>query len=73
VAGPRAPTPGAPTTWITTRRFLEVYGLDGLQDLPDLEAFESESHFPDTGEASAADAVDAEIDRMLGILEASED
>jgi chromosome segregation and condensation protein ScpB len=72
-AGPRAPTPGAPTTWITTRRFLEVYGLDGLQDLPDLEAFESGSHILDSGETSATDAVEAEIDRVLGLLEASED
>jgi len=44
--------PGAPTAWITTRRFLEVYGLDGLQDLPDLETFKSANAFRDDGETS---------------------
>ncbi|WP_245433824.1 SMC-Scp complex subunit ScpB, partial [Methylocystis hirsuta] len=26
-AGPRAPTPGAPYAYVTTRKFLEVFGL----------------------------------------------
>jgi chromosome segregation and condensation protein ScpB len=30
-AGPRAPTPGAPIAWVTTRRFLEVFSLDSLE------------------------------------------
>ncbi|ODT84131.1 MAG: transcriptional regulator [Pelagibacterium sp. SCN 64-44] len=37
-AGPRSPTPGAPFTYVTTKRFLEHFGLDTLRDLPDLEA-----------------------------------
>jgi segregation and condensation protein B len=36
--GPRAPQPGAPFAYVTTRRFLEVFGLETLADLPDLEA-----------------------------------
>jgi segregation and condensation protein B len=36
--GPRAPQPGAPFAYVTTGRFLEVFGLATLADLPDLEA-----------------------------------
>ena len=39
-SGPRAPQPGAPYTYVTTRKFLEQFGLDTLRDLPDLEALE---------------------------------
>lgn len=39
-SGPRSPQPGAPYTYVTTRKFLEQFGLDTLRDLPDLEALE---------------------------------
>lgn len=39
-AGPRSPTPGAPFTYVTTKGFLEHFGLDALRDLPELEALE---------------------------------
>ena len=39
-AGPRSPTPGAPFTYVTTKSFLEHFGLDTLRDLPDLEALQ---------------------------------
>lgn len=39
-AGPRSPTAGAPFTYVTTKGFLEHFGLDTLRDLPDLEALE---------------------------------
>lgn len=39
-SGPRSPTPGAPYTYVTTRHFLSVYGLESLRDLPDLEMLE---------------------------------
>ena len=35
--GPRSPSPGAPYTYITTLEFLMQWGLNTLQDLPDLE------------------------------------
>ncbi len=38
--GPRAPTSGAPFAYVTTRRFLETFGLETLGDLPDLEALQ---------------------------------
>lgn len=39
-AGPRSPTPGAPFTYVTTKGFLEHFGLETLRDLPDIEALE---------------------------------
>jgi segregation and condensation protein B len=39
-AGPRAPTAGAPYAYVTTRKFLEVFGLGSLRDLPDIEKLE---------------------------------
>ena len=39
-AGPRSPTPGAPFTYVTTKGFLEHFGLDTLRDLPGLEQLE---------------------------------
>ena len=38
--GPRAPRPGAPYTYVTTDRFLEVFNLKSLSDLPDREQLE---------------------------------
>lgn len=40
VSGPRSPTPGAPYTYVTTRRFLSVFGFETLRDLPNIEALE---------------------------------
>ena len=39
-AGPRMPALGAPLTYVTTHRFLSVFGLGSLRDLPDIEALE---------------------------------
>ena len=39
-AGPRMPALGAPLTYVTTPRFLSVFGLGSLRDLPDIEALE---------------------------------
>ena len=39
-AGPRSPTAGAPFTYVTTKGFLDHFGLDTLRDLPDLEALQ---------------------------------
>ena len=38
----RAPEPGAPFAYVTTKKFLEVFGLATLRDLPDLERLEDE-------------------------------
>jgi len=39
-AGPRAPQPGAPLTYVTTPDFLEKFGFASLRDLPDIDALE---------------------------------
>jgi segregation and condensation protein B len=39
-AGPRSPQPGAPATYVTTKLFLERFGLDSLRDLPDFDRLE---------------------------------
>lgn len=39
-AGPRSPEPGAPYTYVTTAKFLSVFGLASLRDLPDIERLE---------------------------------
>jgi segregation and condensation protein B len=36
-AGPRLAQPGAPLTYVTTPGFLSAFGLNTLQDLPELE------------------------------------
>ena len=33
----RAPQPGAPFAYVTTRKFLEAFGFASLRDLPDLD------------------------------------
>ena len=39
-AGPRSPQPGAPVTYVTTKAFLDRFGLDSLRDLPDFDRLE---------------------------------
>ena len=36
--GPRSPRAGAPYTYVTTAKFLVVFGMESLRDLPDREA-----------------------------------
>ena len=38
----RAPEPGAPFAYVTTKKFLEVFGLATLRELPDIERLEDE-------------------------------
>ena len=38
----RAPEPGGPFAYVTTKRFLEVFGLASLRHLPDIERLEDE-------------------------------
>ena len=40
--GPRSPTPGAPATYVTTKAFLELYGLASLNDLPEFEEMQAD-------------------------------
>ncbi len=65
-AGPRAPEPGAPYAYVTTRKFLEVFGLASLRDLPDIESLE------DAGLLQRPEP-EIEIDGALGIQEGDSD
>ena len=38
----RAPEPGAPFAYVTTKKFLEAFGFATLRDLPDIEKLEDE-------------------------------
>jgi segregation and condensation protein B len=38
----RAPQPGAPFAYVTTRKFLEAFGFASLRELPDLERLKAE-------------------------------
>jgi chromosome segregation and condensation protein ScpB len=61
-AGPRAPEPGAPFAYVTTKKFLEVFGLASLCDLPDIETLE------DAGLLQRP-ANEVDLDGVLGIRE----
>ena len=64
-AGPRAPVPGAPYAYVTTRKFLEVFGLASPRELPDIEKLE------DAGLLEPP-ANETEIDGALGVREDTE-
>jgi segregation and condensation protein B len=38
--GPRSPRAGAPYTYVTTQKFLVVFGMESLRDLPDRDELE---------------------------------
>jgi segregation and condensation protein B len=61
--GPRAPMPGAPIAWVTTARFLEMFALGSLRDLPDLDMLESAKDRDVEIEA----ALDHALDDALGV------
>jgi segregation and condensation protein B len=58
----RAPQPGAPFAYVTTRKFLEAFGFASLRDLPDLEPLKAED-LPQQGRG------DADLDNALGLAE----
>ena len=58
----RAPQPGAPFAYVTTKKFLEVFGLASLRDLPDIEQLE------DAGLLERRPCSD-DLDGMLGLRE----
>jgi segregation and condensation protein B len=58
----RAPQPGAPFAYVTTRKFLEAFGFASLRDLPDIERLKSERP-PQAAEG------EAELDGALGLFD----
>lgn len=63
-AGPRAPEPGAPLTYVTTPAFLARFGLVSLRDLPDIEALQEAGLL---GPDVSADVPSDPFDAMLGL------
>ena len=61
----RAPQPGAPFAYVTTRKFLEVFGFASLRDLPDLERLKAEGLIQ-TGQGKD------DLDSALGLSEEEE-
>lgn len=59
-AGLRAPQAGAPFAYVTTRKFLEVFGLATLRDLPDIERLEDEGLLQ-------RPQIEADLDGALGL------
>jgi len=56
----RAPQPGAPFAYVTTKKFLETFGFASLRDLPDLERLKAEGLLQSAGG-------EADLDTALGL------
>jgi hypothetical protein len=55
--------PGAPIAWVTTSRFLEVFALGSLRDLPELDALAA------GGAKDADEEVEAALDEAFGLMD----
>jgi segregation and condensation protein B len=66
-AGPRAPQPGAPIAWVTTVRFLEMFALGSLRDLPELDALGADR--AGAGGRELDDEIEGALDDALGLFE----
>jgi segregation and condensation protein B len=62
----RAPQPGAPFAYVTTKRFLEAFGFASLRNLPDLEQLKAERP-QQRGQG------EADLDSALGVMNAEAD
>jgi len=58
----RAPQPGAPFAYVTTKTFLEAFGFASLRDLPDLERLKTEGLLERGREED-------ELDSALGLMD----
>lgn len=61
-SGPRAPEPGAPYSYVTTKKFLSYFGLDTIRDLPDIEGLD---------DAGLTDGKDATVLPIAGVIDGS--
>jgi len=62
----RAPQPGAPFAYVTTKKFLEAFGFSSLRDLPDLEQLKAERPLQ-RGQG------EADLDSALGVMNGEAD
>jgi segregation and condensation protein B len=63
----RAPQPGAPFAYVTTRKFLEAFGFASLRDLPDLERLKAE------GVLQIGQGEEDDLDSVLGLAGEDQD
>ena len=61
----RAPQPGAPFAYVTTRKFLEAFGFASLRDLPDLERLKADGLLRETGARPSSTARSGYVDHCL--------
>jgi segregation and condensation protein B len=59
----RAPQPGAPFAYVTTKTFLEAFGFASLRDMPDLERIRTE------GLLQEKQGEEDDLDSALGLAE----
>jgi segregation and condensation protein B len=62
-SGPRSPTAGAPYTYVTSKHFLSVFGLETLRDLPDLARLE------DAGLLSRKEMMDVSFEEIANVID----
>jgi chromosome segregation and condensation protein ScpB len=62
----RAPEPGAPFAYVTTKTFLEAFGFATLRDLPDLERLKAEG-------ALQRGQGEVDLDSALGLIGQNDD
>jgi segregation and condensation protein B len=62
----RAPQPGAPFAYVTTKMFLEAFGFASLRDLPELERLKADA-LPQTGQG------EDDLDSALGLADSGYD
>jgi segregation and condensation protein B len=62
----RAPQPGAPFAYVTTRKFLEAFGFASLRDLPELERLKAEG-------LMQREQGEDDLDSALGLAEEEQD
>lgn len=58
----RAPEPGAPIAYVTTNKFMQVFGLASLRDLPNIEQLEEEG-------VLRRPPPDQDLDAVLGLAD----
>ena len=63
----RAPQPGAPFAYVTTKTFLEAFGFASLRDLPDLERLKAE------GLLQRGQGEEDDLDSALGLAGEDQD
>jgi segregation and condensation protein B len=71
-AGPRVPEPGAPYAYVTTRHFLNIFGLNTLRDLPDFNQLHEDGLLYDGEEAQESTQAIDDAEELNSLEEENE-